>query len=67
MSKFASYFIFDVSQETRYTAYVKTIDEIDDLMNQLEISQVSNFEKIALDKNNEFQLSEKNMQLLQVI
>lgn len=65
------YFFLQIShnanfQETRYSIYVKTIEEIDELLNDLEISIVSNFEQMALDKNNEFQLSDKNMSALQV-
>ena len=46
--------------------YVQTASEIDELMEQLEISRLSNFEKMALDKEREFQLSEKNMEMLNV-
>ncbi|XP_065201261.1 protein regulator of cytokinesis 1-like isoform X2 [Planococcus citri] len=51
-------------KEKRYAIYVQTASEIDELMEQLEISRLSSFEKMALDKEKEFQLSEKNMEML---
>lgn len=55
----------NTEKETRYSIYVETIEEIEELLSDLEISIASNFDQTALDKNNEFKLSVKHITALQ--